>query len=291
MAGAKFLGGAVYLENRLIAMLDVLGFAERIQTREGLERTTAQYAQLIARAKGHMFSPKAVPGSPNDPEPNFEYGQFVFDTLVLVSYPLDIKSACRFVFATILLMELFFAEKFPLRGSIGIGDFSADEDAQIFLSNAFKRLRLDEERQQWTGCAILPEAEEIVVSSLLGNIAPDQLPKSAPLHRCTVPMKSQDSQSVRWCVNWSHFLSPGVIGAGLKYMAGDAPKQANTSQYLTDLAKLSDDTQTLPLEFVPAKRLKFMKARSSMRVKFEDDNGNGVNPGCSYTIAAYEGNA
>lgn len=281
----------MYLEHRLIAMLDVLGFSSRIQTREGLEITTAKYSDLIALARGHMFSPKAVPGSPNQPEPNFEYGQFVFDTLVLVSYPLDIKSAFRFVFATILLMELFFAEKFPLRGSIGIGDFSADEDAQIFLSNAFKRLRLDEEHQQWTGCVVSPEAEESVVSYLLGNVAPDQLPKSAPLHRCTVPMKSQDIQSVRWCLNWSHFLPPGVIGDGLKYMAGDAPKQVNTSQYLTDVAKLSDDTQTLPPEFLPAKRLKFMKARSGMRVKFVDDNGNGVNPGCSYTLAAYEDNA
>ncbi len=74
-------------------------------------------------------------------------------------------------------------------------------------------------------------------------------------------------------------------------MAGDAAKQANTAQYLADLARLSDDTQTLAPEFKPAKKLKIMKARSGMRVKFEDHNGNGVNPGCGYTIAAYEGNA
>lgn len=280
----------MYLEHRFIAMLDVLGFASRIQTREGLEVTTTKYAELIARAKGHMFSPKAVPGSPNQPEPNFEYGQFVFDTLVLVSYPLDIKSAYRFVFATILLMEIFFSEKFPLRGSIGIGDFSTGGDGQIFLSNAFKRLRLDEESQQWTGCVLLPEAEEIVISSLFGNVAGDALPKSAPLHRCAVPMKSRDSQRVRWCLNWSHFLSPGVMEAGLMYMAGDAPKQENTRHYLAGVAKLSDDTQTLSQEFFPAKRLKFMKARTGLRTKFEDDDGNGVNPGCSWSIAAHEGN-
>jgi len=281
----------MYLEHRLIAMLDVLGFADRIQTREGLELTTARYSELIARAKGHMFSPNAVPGSPNPPEPNFEYGQFVFDTLVLVSHPLDIKSAYRFVFATILLMEVFFSERFPLRGSIGIGDFSIDGDAQIFLSDAFKRLRIDEENQQWTGCVLLPEAEEIVVSSLLGNVQLDKLPKSAPLHRLTVPVKNQTSQPVRWCLNWSHFLSPGVIEAGLKYMAGDPSKQQNTRQYLTALEGLGDDTQTLSAQFAPAKRLKFMKARSGLRTKFEDDAGNGVNPGCNWSIAAYEGNA
>lgn len=281
----------MYLENRLIAMLDVLGFASRIQTRDGLESTTAKYAELIGRAKGHMFSPKAVPGSPNRPEPNFEHGQFVFDTLVLVSYPVDIKSAYRFVFAAILLMEIFFDEKFPLRGSIGIGDFCADEVAQIFLSDAFKRLRMDEESQQWAGCALLPEAEEIVVSSLLGNVVPNNLPRSSPLHKLPIPMKNPTTQpQLRWCLNWSHFLSPAVVEAGLQHMAGDLPKQQNTLHYLRLLGELSDDTQMLPREFSPAKKIKIMKARSGFRTKFEDDDGNGVQPGCGWTIAAYEGN-
>ncbi len=282
----------MYIENRLIAMVDVLGFADRIQTREGLESTTTRYAELISHARGHMFSPRAVPGSPNEPEPNFEYGQFVFDTLVLVSYPVDVKSAYRFVFASILLMEIFFAEKFPLRGSIGIGDFCADEVAQIFLSNAFKRLRIDEENQQWTGCVLLPEAEEVVVSSLLGNTGPNNLPRSSPLHCMPIPRKDSTEQpEVRWCLNWSHFLSPAVIEAGLQHMHGDPAKQKNTRHYLGLLSQLSDDTQLLPAEFSPAKKMKVMKARSGLRTKFEDDDGNGVNPGCSWTIAAYEGNA
>lgn len=239
-----------------------------------------------------MFSPKALPGSPNQPEPNFEYGQFVFDSLVLVSYPVDIKSAYRFVFATILLMEIFFAEKFPLRGSIGLGDFCTDKNAQIFLSNACKRLRIDEENQQWTGCVLLPEAEEIVVSSLLGNVDPNKLPRSSPLHRLIVPVKNEEPPSrARWCLNWSHFLSPAIIETGLKHMAGDLPKQENTRQYLAALRELSDDTQVLPEQFTPAKKMKVMKARSGLRTKFEDDNGDGVNPGCGYTIAAYEGTA
>ncbi len=271
-------------------MLDVLGFASYIQTREGLERTTARYAELISRARGYMFAPKAAPGSPNAPEPNFEYGQFVFDTLVLVSYPVDIKSAYRFIFATVLLMEIFFTEKFPLRGSIGIGDFCTDETVQVFLSSAFKKLRMDEENQQWTGCVLLPEAEEIVVSSLLGNVATQNLLRSSPLHKLQIPLKNPTTQSqTRWCLNWSHFLSPAVIQAGLQHMGGDLPKQKYTLDYLRFLNQLSDDTQMLPAEYLPAKKMKTMKARSGIRVKFEDDDGNGVNPGCSYTLAAYEG--
>jgi hypothetical protein len=282
----------MYLENRLIAMLDVLGLANRIQTREGLERTTAKYAELIGRARGHMFSPKGMPGSPKEPKPNFEYGQFVFDTVVLVSYPVDVKSAYRFVFATILLMEIFFAERFPLRGSIGKGDFCVDEPVPIFLSDAFKRLRADEENQHWTGCSLLPEAEEIVLSSVLGTAVPNDLPQSSPLHKMAIPVKKQKVQpQLRWCLNWSHFLSPTIIETGLEYMAGDLPKQENTRKYLNSLRELKDDTQILTPEFFPAKRLKVMKARSGMRTKFEDDDGNGVTPSCSFTIAAFESNA
>lgn len=286
----------MYLENRLIAMLDVLGFAERIQTREGLGRTTAQYAELIARAKGHMFSPKAAPGSPNDPEPNFEYGQFVFDTLVLVSYPIDVKSTYRFIFATVLLMELFFAERFPLRGSVGRGDFSVDETVPIFVSDAFKRLRMEETNQQWSGCTILEEVEEIVLPSLLGyspgEAATAKLRRSSPVHRVPVPLKSSNSvPALRWCLNWSHFLSPAALADGLGYMEGDRLKRQNTEGYLRLLRNLDDDTQTLSPQFSPAKTLKMMKARSGVRLKFEDEAGNGVIPGCSWTFAAFEGDA
>lgn len=284
----------MFLENRLIAMLDVLGLANRLGTKEGLVETTAAYAELIGRAKGHMFSPKAVPGSPSNPEPNFEYGQFVFDTLVLVSYPLDVKSTYRFVFATVLLMELFFAERFPLRGSIGRGNFCTDEKGHIFLSDTFKRLRLFEEKQQWSGCILLEEVEDVVLTSLLGW-SPHQalhvvLPRSAPMHRLAVPVKVRpDDLQPHWCLNWSYFLAPTTIAAGLKHMAADRVKRDNTTSYIQTVGKLDDDAQVLAPEFLPARTLKTMKARSGVRVKFEDEQGNGVKPGCEqWTFAAYE---
>jgi hypothetical protein len=242
----------MYLENRLIAMVDVLGFASRIETRQGMEITTAKYAELIARARAHMFAPKG----------------------------------------TILLMETFFSDKFPLRGSIGIGDFCKDEAAEVFLSNAFKRLRIDEENQQWTGCVLLHEAEEIVVSSLLGSTIPESLPRSSPLHYLSIPTKQSTAEpQQRWCLNWSHFLASSMIEVGLKQMSGDRDKQRNTREYLQVMSQLTDDTQVLTAEFSPAKRMKVMKARSGLRIKFEEDDGHGVNPGCSYTIAGYEADA
>lgn len=279
----------MYLENRLIAMLDVLGFSSRIKTRECMEQTGDKYAQLIEGAKSHMFSPRPVSGSSEPPEPNFEFGSFVFDTLVLVSYPIDIKTTYYFVFATILLMEEFFAEGFPLRGSIGIGDFCENEKSSIFLSNAFKRLSEDEKNQQWTGCILLPEADETVVRSLLGGLAQGAAQRSSPLHYVEVPTKrSTFASSSRWCLNWSHFLSDPAIQAGLQKMAGDPVKQQNTIRYLKLLEEMTTDTQPLTPEFAPAARMKIMKARSGMRVKFEDEFGNGVHPGCSFTITAYD---
>ena len=48
-----------------------------------------QVTDLIREAKIYAFGRKAVPGSPAPPSPNFELGEFVFDTLILVSRPID----------------------------------------------------------------------------------------------------------------------------------------------------------------------------------------------------------
>jgi hypothetical protein len=281
------------LERRLIAMLDVLGFAGRIGTREALRETTATYAALIDRANKHMFSPAPVAGSPNAPEPNFEYGQFAFDNLVLASYATDIKAAYRFIFATILLMDLFFAERYPLRGCIGIGDLCGDEKGQIVLSDAFKRLDFAGKNQQWMGCILLEDAEGLVLPSLLGysqnQAQTARLLRSAPLHWLPVPLKkAPEGHRYHWCLNWSYFLSPATIAAGLDYLKGDLVKHENTARYLERLAELDDDAQHLSPAFLPARRMKVMKARSGVRIKFEDDQGNGVQPGCDWTFAACE---
>jgi len=263
-------------------MLDVLGFADRIQTRHGLEQTTAQYAALIADAKTRVFPEEGVPKTPK-PEPNFEFGQFVFDSLVLVSYPIEPKSVYRFFSATILLMELFFAKRFPLRGAVTKGDFSVDQAAAIFLSDTFKRLRSEEMQQQWSGCSLLEDIEDLALQSLMGLsrevAATTELSRSSPLHRVPVPLKGSKSVPVlRWCLNWSHFVSPKALAAGLSYMEADPAKRKNTLAYLELIQSLVDDTQTLVPEFSPARSVKVMKFRSGFRMKFEDEEGNPVNP-------------
>lgn len=272
---------AMYFENRIVAMFDVLGFAGTIRDRASLERTTLEYSKLIADAKHHMFSPTPTRGSPK-PEPNFEHGQFVFDTLVLVSFPIDMNAACRFVFATEHLMGLFFGRRYPLRGSIGIGDYCFDDRSGIFLSNVFKQLDVDGSNQQWSGCAILPDAE-MIVGLVLGKPDPGKLCQSSPLHKTSIPVKSGPVEH-RWCVNWSYFLSPSELGAGLAHMSGDGQKLDNTRAYLDFLRGLRDDRQQLSKEFAPAKTFKVMNSTCISNLKFEDENGNGVEPGCNFRL-------
>ncbi len=75
----------------------------------------------------------------------------------------------------------------------------------------------------------------------------------------------------------------------LEYMMADQAKHDNTAYYLQRAGDLDDDTQALSPKFLPATKMKTMKARSGVRVKFEDEQGNGVQPGCDWTLAAYGG--
>ena len=267
-------------------MLDILGFGNQISDKNDLKIITEKYALLISEAQSKIFTPKTMPGSKVASENNFEIGEFVFDTIVLVSYPIGTKSVCKFIFSTIHLMELFFKNNLPLRGSIGVGEYSTDSNNTVFLSNAFKRLSDYEKNQQWTGCILLQEAEDIVISNLLGSIPSDNL-KSTAMHKLKIPMRTGDQKG--WCLNWSYMLPIKALNTGLKYLEGDPQKIKNTKKYLEEIMSMKDDHQLLPPEFLPAKTMKTMKSRSTMRILFEDGQGNAVEPGCDqWQLIAYE---
>jgi hypothetical protein len=112
-----------------------------------------------------------------------------------------------------------------------------------------------------------------------------KLSRSSALHRVPVPLRdSKNVPILRWCLNWSYFLSPKALADGLAYMEGDPIKRKNTAEYLRHIHSLVDDTQTLAPEFSPAKVLRTMKARSGFRMKFEDEDGNSVELGRSWKL-------
>jgi len=268
----------MYLENRLIAMLDVLGLSNQIEDKNELPKVIEKYNRLIKEAREKVFVNDTLPGSVETRNFNFEVGEFVFDTLVLVSYPIDVKSSCKFILSTLRLMKLFSNENMPLRGAIGIGDYCADDETKIFLSDVFKQLSKEEQNQQWAGCVLMKDAEDQIISNVMGSV-PTTSKQSDVMHRLSIPTKS-DTTEIRWCLNWTYQLQESEIESLLEYMKGDIAKHEKTQSYINNIRSLPDEFQLLPPEFIPATKLKTMKTRAGMNIRFEDENGFPVEPGC-----------
>lgn len=268
----------MHLENRMIAMLDVLGLSNQISDKDKLLSVVNTYKELISEAKHSIFNQETMAGSQSPSVTNFEVGEFVFDTIVLVSPPIESISSSNFILSVIRLMELFGKKNMPLRGAIGIGDYCQDEETSIFLSNVFKKLSKEESNQQWSGCVLLEDSEERIISEIMGE-PPETAKKSDVMHLLTIPTKSSSAER-RWCLNWSYKLLPHELNSLLEYMNGDLNKQNETRNYLDYLSSLPDDVQSLPPEFYPAVKLKVVKTRGAINILFEDENGLPVKPGC-----------
>jgi hypothetical protein len=279
------------LENRLIAMLDVLGFSNQIERAENLEKIALRYGDIILASKKRAFSQEALPGSPEQAPSNFAVGEFVFDNVVLVSEEISPKSVGNFVFSLIAIMEMFYAAGFPLRGAISIGDDYSNDENGVFLSNVFKRLNTVGQNQNWTGCVVLPEAEAYVAESLLGTFCGGTSNRSDALIRYSVPAKpGVPDFGELYCLNWQYFLTPSQTEEGLRFLSGNLEKHQCTATFIEYLGSLPDPVQVLPEQFLPATSVRFMKCRFSVRMRFEDHQGNAVDPGCDFLISV-NGNA
>jgi hypothetical protein len=279
-----------FYENRLVAMLDVLGFSAKISRASNLPEITQEYAALLEEAKIAALSPVPVEGSHSNPPANFEMAEFVSDTLVLVSKPIDPHSVGNFILTTCLLMERFFSRGYPLRGAISMGSVTVEKEPYVFLSDVFKRLSGLSDALDWTGCVVLPEAETLVLENLFGDTRPISALQSSALHRVRPPWKKgkapMNSRGKElWCLNWSYFLKRDALMEGLNSLKGDQKKFAQTESYIKYLQSLPDDSQTLSDDFAPAKVVKCMKARSGAHVAFLDSNGDPAQPNTEYCVA------
>nr|RAV90439.1 hypothetical protein DBT53_12820 [Aerococcus mictus] len=198
-----------------------------------------------------------------------------------------------FVFATALLMETFFARGYPLRGAISHGDIVVKSEPHIFLSDTFKRLSTLGNAQEWTGCVVLPEAESVVIENLLG-LPPSEFSRSSALHKFDPPWKPTiDERNIPLykdllCINWSYFVPPSKLSVGLEFLRGDAKKFDMTQAYLDQIGKFPDDKQMLGSEFYPAKTVRTMKARGSIRMSFWDELDEPTKPGCGFRLEVHD---
>ncbi|WP_217475637.1 hypothetical protein [Stutzerimonas stutzeri] len=267
----------VKLENRLIAFLDVLGFSARLKG-EDIESLHQQYSAFIDEAKNATFF---TAQGDNTGRKNFEFSQFLFDSIVLVSCPIDdVYNVNNFVSAVSLLLEFGFKSKLPLRGAISQGDFLYDEERNIFLSERFPELAKFELKQEWAGCAVLKHAEQTIVNSALGISNISQLPenqiRNQIFHRYTVPLKNGETFE-GLVLNYLFFLSEKDILEGIDYLIPG--KKEHNIEYFNFLKNLPLQVQELEPAFLPAVYCAFIATRSGMRAKFTDSEGNPCVPG------------
>lgn len=182
------------LDNRLIAFLDVLGFASRMDN-ETAVNVVKEYGKFIADADKTVFNPPNMLSDDVDRVSNFATSKFVFDSIVLVSHPIDDpKNICNFILAIIQLMESGLLNNLPLRGAISLGSYVEDRANGVFVSPEFKRLHFEEQRLQWAGCCVLDNAADTVLKGLHGQvISPEFSQRHHPIVYYPVPVKDKDN--------------------------------------------------------------------------------------------------
>jgi hypothetical protein len=272
------------LQNRYIAFLDILGFSERL-ARAPLAEIHAEYAALIDEAQTKAFDAKDTSGKPDI---NFAWARFVFDSLIVVSNDIDgpdaARNAFKFIAALVLLAEVSFARRLPLRGAIGRGDVLEDAQRGVILSPLFPQLLQAEKSFEWSGVVVLPAHADGLVS-LLHLSSPAALPQMGSnfLIRYPAPVKGETTPVELWCVNWSHLMSDAELANGFAFL--NQAKGDPTRAFVNFVGSLPAQGGSLPEKFRPATHLRVMIAVPGLRMKFADDAGNGVDPPEGATIS------
>jgi hypothetical protein len=137
-----------------------------------------------------------------------------------------------------------------------------DEVHGVFLSDAFKRLSTAEQAQEWSGCIVLPEAEDIVREQLVDE-APTRL---STIVRYQPPLKKVNSgnASEYYCFNWLAGTDSQSRAEVLQGLAGGGAKQANTAAFAEHCLSLPDFRHQLPDEFEPARYVRYSDWKAGM---------------------------
>jgi len=261
------------LSNRLIAFADILGFSDRLKTTP-IEDIHAIYSALCDHASTHIF----VQDDDGDPgHSNFARAQFLFDSVVLVSNPLDGERAPRsandFFCAAISLFESSLGHALPLRGAITIGDVLEDETRRIVLSPVIPQLLAAEKEQEWAGILVLPAAVEPSLRALYG-LTDANLLRGCCAHvvRHDVPTKSgylRDS----YVLNWPYLCSQQTIDVGLDFLTG---RKRTETEVFSRRVRGAAPGEALAPELHPAARMLVRVSQVGFTIQIHDAQGNGV---------------
>jgi hypothetical protein len=266
------------LENRLIAFLDVLGFSARLEAETPAD-VVALYCTFIDEANTKIFQP-ANELHETTTVSNFAASKFVFDSVVLISHPIDDpRNVSNFVFAATLLLERGFSTKFPLRGAISLGDYVESIDHGVFVSPDFKSLFASEQNLDWSGCCILKKAETVVLSSLHGSVIhPQSARRNHPVVHCAVPIKKQNTELEEklWALNWCYMLTDHEIEQGLEHLI--PAKRAPTAKFVSHVQSLAGTKRDAVTGHQPPLYMRNMPSTTQCRIRFTDQNDEPADP-------------
>jgi hypothetical protein len=273
------------LGRRLIAFLDILGFSRRLETMPASDLHSI-YAALIDHATKFVF--RQEDGAAGNVRRNFTKAQFLFDSIVLISNPVDDdtgpKNVFDFLSATALLFEKSLGREMPLRGCIGYDDILLDESRQVFLSPSFPAMVREEKTEEWSGVTLLPAAVDQVLAALYGD-PESEIARNGTGHviRYGVPRKPE-GHSEAWCLNWAYLCDAEDLRIGLGFLTGR--QREETRRFAEHVRELVGPGPPVPEAHRPIHRVLLQAARVGCHIKFVDQAGNGVNPppGSSFNL-------
>ena len=269
-------------QKRLVALFDILGFGTRLKT-DPLAQVRRHLRFFIRDIRTQALTNSSPNIQPEDDD-NLESARFVFDSVLLVSHPIDNpRHVHNFIFACISLLESGFKHRFPFRGSITLSDIFSDEETGLVIGDQFPELRDAEAMQEWSGCFIHPRAFDVVFNAVIGKMDIEKK-KSQPVgsdafHWLEVPIKNEFKRwrpLHAWCLNWAYLLEEKALFPGLNYMEKDAIKHSNTKIYLEHIRSLPNDLTPLEGAVPKGTKIKTIKSRQGFRAKFVDTQGNWV---------------
>jgi len=273
VVGTPSAGANRVLSHRLIAFCDILGFSHRLQT-SSLSELHAVYSRLMDHANTHIF--QHDDGAQPDHR-NFARAEFLFDSVLLVSNPLDSEGGPRavadFMSALSSLFESSLGWHLPLRGAVTIGDVLEDVERRISLSGAFPGLVNAEKEQEWAGIRVLEPAVDTVLDGLYGT--PDsEIAKNGTGHVFPYAVPTKNGPCPSMVLNWVYLCDQRTIDAGLSFLTGR--KKDETADFVAAVqSRLPPDTR-LP---APLGTVVFVRTRGyrvGFNIKFLDAVGNGA---------------
>lgn len=237
---------------RTVALLDILGFRDRVQT-DPLEDLAQKYENALATTESLLIKPPVAahnePWLFSLPDNTPMCQRYVFsDTLILISDDDGDESCARLIVYTWRLAQALLALGFPIRGAGAFGEMYTNPARQVYLGRALYEAYSLEQRQEWVGIALSRSLDE-----KLGHLLSDHRLSSIVKFLVvdyTVPMKT-GLERLR-TLNWRFNL---VVQKGTRSLFrsnGDSSveqKIANTLKYAGDVRRRSYANEELvPIE-------------------------------------------